>query len=184
MAEPQHPMLSELMDGELDAKRANTTIDALLSDPDMAAEWRRMHQLGGLLRGDVETPFDITAAVRDALADDPAYLLPGIAPARSPRRWPRYAMGGALAAGVALATVVGLRPWQLGAQPPQLATATPAPAVGVATLADAEQDRSSQAAYQANRLESYWAVHADNALLAGPESLSPLVHNVSAERRQ
>lgn len=184
MAEPQHPMLSELMDGELDAQQAEATIDALLREPDMAAEWHRMHQLRGLLRGEVETPFDIGGAVREALADDPAYLLPGIAPARAPRRWPRYAMGGALAAGVALATVTGLRPWQFGTQAPQLATVPPAPAVGVASLADAEQDAPSQAAQRANRLESYWAVHADNALLAGPESLSPLVRNVSVERRQ
>ena len=181
MAEPQHQMLSELMDGELDAEQAETAIDALLRDQALAAEWRRMHQLRGLLRGEVDAPFDVGQAVSEAIAGDPAYLLPGIALARPTRRWPRYAMGGALAASVALATVIGLRPWESTAQTPLLATAKPVLSVDVAALTDDAQAEQNQAAHQADRLESYWAVHADNALLAGPETLSPLVRNVSVD---
>lgn len=177
-------MLSDLMDGELDAEQAETAIDALLRDQALAAEWRRMHQLRGLLRGEVDAPFDISRAVREAIADDPAYLLPGIAPARPTRRWPRYAMGGALAASVALATVIGLRPWQSTTQTPPLATATPVPSVDVAALTGDAQAEQNQVAHQPDRLASYWAVHADNALLAGPETLAPLVRNVSIDQRQ
>ena len=185
MAEPQHPTLSELMDGELDADRAQAAIDALLQDPVLAAEWHRMHQLRGLLRGEVAAPFDVGAAVRDALADDPAYLLPAIAPARPHQRWSRYAVGGALAASVALLTVVGLRPWQSTAQAPQLATA-PAVSAPAAELAAANRpvEASTTPAGYPSRLDSYWAVHADSTLLAGPETLSPLIRNVRVDSRQ
>lgn len=189
MAEPQHPTPSDLMDSELDADHAEAAIDALLQEPALAAEWHRMHQVRGLLRGEVAAPFDVSAAVRDALADAPAYLLPAIAPARPARRWPRYAVGGALAASVALLTVVGLRPWQSPAQAPQVATAPASaesaaePAAELAAAGRDAQASSTPAGYP-SRLDSYWAVHADSTLLAGPEALSPLVRNVRVDSRQ
>lgn len=182
MAEPQHHALSDLLDGELDADQADAAIDALLRDPALADEWRRMHQLRGLLRAEVDAPFDVSGAVRDAVATEPTYLLPALAPARATRRWSRYAVGGTLAASVALATVVALRPWRVEPQGPALAATTDAPQVSVASSTpDATQNVSAD---QPSRLDRYWAAHADNALLASPESLSPLVHNVSVESRQ
>lgn len=184
MAEPQHSTLSELMDGELDADRAEAAIDAMLQDPALAAEWRRMYQVRGLLRGEITTPFDIGAAVRDALAGDPEYLLPAIAPARPTRRWPRYAVGGALAASVALLTVAGLRPLQSPAQAPQSAAAPAVePAAELAAASRAAEASTTPAGYP-SRLDSYWAVHADSTLLAGPEALSPLIRNVRVDSRQ
>ena len=183
MAEPQHPALSDLMDGELNADQAEAAIDALCRDDALAAQWRRMHQLRGLMRGDVDASFDVSAAVRDALASEPTYLLPAIAPASPLRGWQRYAVGGALAASVALVTVIGLRQWQTPATAPQLAVAPGAPAPALAVAADRPaQDKSP--ARQPSRLESYWAVHADSALLAGQEPLSPLIQNVSVDSRQ
>ena len=182
MAEPQHQALSDLLDGALDADQAEAAIDALLRDQTLADEWHRLHQLRGLLRAEVDAPFDIGAAVRSAIADEPAYLLPGLAPARQAPRWQRYAVGGALAASVALATVVSLRPWQSAAQAPQIA-ATPAESAARVSVASssASQDPSAP---QPDRLERYWAVHANSALLAGPDALSPLVHNVRLDDRQ
>jgi negative regulator of sigma E activity len=184
MAEPQHHALSDLLDGELDADQADAAIDVLLRDPAMADEWRRMHQLRGLLRGEVDAPFDVGSAVHAAIANEPAFLLPAIARPPQRRSWQRYVVGGALAASVALATVVGIRPWQAKATGPatQVATTAAKPAVELATVADvAEPGRQIP---PTRRLDSYWAVHADSALLAGPESLSTLVHNVSIDRPQ
>ncbi len=131
MAEPQHQALSDLMDGELDRDQAEAVLDVLCRDDALAAEWRRMHRIRGLIQGDVEPGFDISAAVRQAIANEPTYLLPAIAPPRPVRHWPRYAIGGALAASVALATVVGIRQWQAPGAADQLAAVNPDnPAVG------------------------------------------------------
>ena len=95
MAEPQHQALSDLLDGVLDEASAEAAIDALLQDPALAAEWHRMHQLRGLLRAEADAPFDVASAVRDAIASEPAFLLPTLDRPAQPRRWPRYAVGGA-----------------------------------------------------------------------------------------
>jgi hypothetical protein len=92
-------------------------------------------------------------------------------------------VGGALAASVALATVAGIRPWQSTAPVPQVAAGAAAkPASELATVADAGM--AGRQAPRTSRLDSYWAVHADSTLLAGPESLSTLVHNVSVDSQQ
>jgi negative regulator of sigma E activity len=127
--------------------------------------------------------FDVSAAVRQALASEPAYLLPALAPRRATRHWPRYAIGGALAASVALATVVGIRQWQAPGAADQLAAATPdnASTLPVVAIGDAP---TAVTAPQPSRLESYWAAHADNALLAGQDSLNPLLRNVSIDSQR
>lgn len=183
MAEHECHALSGLMDGELDADQTEVTIDALCRDDALAAQWRRMHQIRGLMGGDVEASFDVSAAVRSALASEPAYLLPAIAPASPLRGWPRYAMGGALAASIALVTVVGLRQLRAPGTDPQLAVVPDAPAVVAASDTDTQaQDKSPPP--QINRLESYWTVHTDSALLSGQESLPPLIQDVSVDHRQ
>lgn len=183
MTEPQHQALSDLMDGELDPDQAEAVLDALCRDDALAAEWHRMHRIRGLMRGETDPGFDISAAVRRVLASEPAYLLPAIAPPRPARHWPRYAIGGALAASVALATVVGIRQWQAPGAVEQLAAAKLDSAVTVPVVAISDTPISA-AALQPSRLESYWAAHADNALLAGQDSLNPLLRNVSVDNPQ
>lgn len=182
MAEPQHQELSDLMDGELDPDQADAVLDALCRDDALAAQWRRMHRIRGLLRDGADPTFDISTAVREAIAGEATYLLPAIAPARPARHWPRYAVGGALAASVALATVIGVRQWQAPGATDQLAAQT-GEAITGPILASGEV-RAPAAAHQPSRLEGYWAAHADNALLAGQDSLTPLLRDVSTDSRQ
>lgn len=182
MAQSQHQALSDLMDGELDADQAEAVLDALCRDEALAAEWHRMHRIRGLMRGDDAATFDISAAVREALANEPAYLLPAVAAPRQPSRWLRYAMGGALAASVALATVVGLRYWQAPAGAPELAAADAREAAMVPVVARGNSPETA-ATRQPSRLESYWAVYADNALFAGQDTL-PLAHGVRVDQTQ
>lgn len=183
MAEPQHQALSQLMDGELDPDQAEAVLDALCRDDALAAQWHRMHRLRGLLRGEADPGFDISAAVRQAITSEPTYLLPALAPPRPARHWPRYAIGGALAASVALATVVGIRQWQAPGAVDQLVATTPDNASTVPVVAISDAPAAATAA-QPSRLESYWAAHADNALLAGQDSLSPLLRNVSTDSQR
>jgi len=183
MAEPQHQALSQLMDGDLDPDQAEAVLDALCRDDALAAEWHRMHRLRGLMRGEADPGFDVSAAVRQALASEATYLLPALAPRRATRHWPRYAIGGALAASVALATVVGIRQWQAPGAVDQLAVVTPDSASTVPVVAISDAPAAAMAP-QPSRLESYWAAHADNALLAGQDSLNPLLRNVSTDSQQ
>lgn len=177
MTESQHEALSALLDGELDAEQAEALLEALSRDQALTDAWHRLHRMGDLLRGDVEPGLDVRAAVRDALADEPAYLLPAVAAAPPrPGRWSRYAVGGALAASVALVTVVGLRQWQAADAGPQLATAQAGP-----TAAGARNETPERAV---DRLHGYWSVHADNALLAGQDAFAAPVRNVSADGAQ
>ncbi|GAB4351061.1 MAG: hypothetical protein Kow0073_06020 [Immundisolibacter sp.] len=177
MTEPQPQALSALLDGELDAEQTEALLEALLRDQDLADAWHRLHRMGDLLRGDVDPGLDIRAAVRDALADEPAYRRPAVIVMR-PRlsRWSRYAVGGALAASVALVTVVGLRQWQAADGAPELATAD--------TAATATVARSETPERAVDRLHSYWSVHADNALLAGQDAFVAPVRNVSVDSAQ
>ena len=177
MTEPQHQALSALLDGELEAEQTEILLEALSRDQTLADAWHRLHRMGDLLRGEIEPDLDIRAAVRDALADEPAYLLPAVTVVQ-PRlsRWSRYALGGALAASVALVTVVGLRQWQAADGAPELASADAGPTATVA--------RSEAPERAVDRLQGYWSVHADNALLAGQDAFAAPVRNVSADSAQ
>ncbi|HCO43326.1 MAG TPA: hypothetical protein DIT63_04295 [Gammaproteobacteria bacterium] len=176
MTEPQHQALSALLDGELDAEQADALLEVVARDETLAAAWHRMHRMRDLLRGDVEPGLDIREGVRGALADEPTYFLPAVAPAPRLTRWSRYAVGGALAASVALVTVVGLRQWQAADSGPELASAD---ARSTAAVAYSETPERA-----VDRLHGYWSVHADNALLAGQDAFAGPVRSVSADAAQ
>jgi negative regulator of sigma E activity len=179
MAQPQPDALSELselIDGELGAEQTEALIDALCRDQALAAEWHRMYRLRALLKGDELAGFDVRDAVRAALASEPTYLLPVAAP-RPARRLARYALGGALAASVALLTVVGMRQWQAPAGSAPLAQAPP---TQTATTVAARAEAADPSA-DASRLESYFAVYAENALFSGQDTPS-LVRSVRAKQ--
>lgn len=174
MLEQQLQDLSALVDGELDPARTDALLDALCRDDELAAEWARLHRMRSLMTGgDVDC--DVTQAVRAALVAEPAYLLPVVVPTSN--RWPRYAIGGALAASVALITVVGLRPWQGAGTAAQVAqTAPPAPVVSGAARVEA-----AAAAQLPNGLQDYRALYDDNVLFGGQDGAS-LVRDLRESR--
>lgn len=187
MTEPQHEAMSCLMDGELDANQTEATLDTLCRDEALATEWHRMHQVRELMRGNTDLTLDLRAALRDAITKEPSYLLPGVLAPPVANRWARYAMGSALAASVALATVVGLQWWQSPTAAPELATVDqttrPAFAVAAPPVVARPVTADSTAPVAASRLERYWAVYADNALLAGQDNL-PLARSVRVDQAQ
>lgn len=174
MLEQQLQDLSALVDGELDPARTDALLDALCRDEDLAAEWARLHRMRSLMTGD-DVDCDVTQAVRAALVAEPAYLLPVVAPTRT--RWPRYAIGGALAASVALITVVGLRPWQ-GVGPAAQVAQTAPPTLVVSDVARVE---AATAAQVPNGLQEYRALYDDNVLFGGQNGAA-LVRNVRESR--
>ena len=195
MGEFKHEVLSEMVDRELDARRIEAAVDALLEDGELASEWYRAHQLRGLLRDDVDAPFDVRAAVRDEIALHPptvSVLRPRLRPVAP---WPRYVWGGALAATVALLVVAGLRPWQAAPEVPAIAQpATPPsgqwPAVATAggdeaaTQVPAPASPTSTAPGALDRsLDRFGAIYNSNELFAG-QGNDALFQNVSVDGRQ
>jgi negative regulator of sigma E activity len=174
MLEQQLQDLSAFVDGELPPARTEALLDALCRDDDLAAAWARLHRLRSLMAGD-DVDCDVTQAVRAALVAEPAYLLPVAAPAG--QRWPRYVIGGALAASVALLTVVGLRPWQGGGHGAQVAQTAPPSLVA----SDAARVETTSTAQVPNGLQDYRAVYDDNALFGGQEGAA-LVRDVRDAR--
>ncbi len=174
MLEQQLQDLSALADGELDPARTDALLDALCRDDELAAEWQRMHRMRALMKGD-DVDCDVTQAVRAALVAEPTYLLPVTAP--PVQRWPRYVIGGALAASVALLTVVGLRPWQGTGHGAQVAQSAPPPTLA----ADGARVEATSTVKLPNGLQDYRAVYDDNAMFGGQDGAA-LVRDVRDAR--
>lgn len=108
--------LSRAIDGDLPAGERGVLIDAVLADAELAQRWHRYHAIGDLMR-DGAVGVDLTARVRARLDADPTMEDAGVGAtvvrlARPAQRrvWMRGpSFGLALAASIAVATVVGLR---------------------------------------------------------------------------
>ena len=182
--------LSELIDGELDPRGIEAAIDALLEDDDLASEWFRAHQLRGLLRDDVDVPFDVRAAVRDEVARCPpsvSVLKPRVRPVVP---WPRYVWGGALAATVALLVVAGLQPWKAAPQLPAVAQQSPPQVATVAVSSTAREDAGAQTPSAASPvsmapspLDRFGEIYSSNELFAG-QGNEALFQNVGVDGRR
>lgn len=137
MNEKDAEMTSALLDGELDPAREARTITALLdAGADELARFGRYRLIGDVMRGESAVlASSVADGVRQALMAEPAVLAPR---PRAAPRWLRPMVGVAVAASVAAAAVI-VAPallTQTGqqAQPLQLASAAPQPALR-ATLA-------------------------------------------------
>jgi negative regulator of sigma E activity len=102
-------LIGALADGELDAAQAQRAIDALLADPELQAEWRRIHWVGDCLRSD-ETGAQVASEgfmerLSTRLAAEPTILAPT---ARRTDSWRRLGLPGlSIAAAVAMVSWVG-----------------------------------------------------------------------------
>jgi sigma-E factor negative regulatory protein RseA len=112
--------LSALFDGELPREQAEMVIRRALRDPALRATWSRYALIGACVRGEplatALPQVDLAARVRTRLASEPEPTsagdgLAGNAAARASGAslWRRGAMGGAIAASVALVALVLVR---------------------------------------------------------------------------
>lgn len=116
----QTSQLSALFDGELPASQAEMVIRRALRDPSMRASWERYALIGACMRNEpFRAPADhagVADRVRLRLAAEPAVAGENGAAAQSPRAaaarsWllGRGAVGGAIAASVALVSILVFR---------------------------------------------------------------------------
>ena len=104
--------LSSLMDGEVHDQDA--WFERLAKDPEMLQTWKRYHIARDAMKGQLsEHPkLDISAAVRDAIKDEPVIFTP-VWKRLSPRYLMKQAGGLAVAAAVGTIAVLSLQQTQL-----------------------------------------------------------------------
>jgi negative regulator of sigma E activity len=151
----QISQLSALFDGELSSGQAEMVIRRALRDSSMRDNWERYALIGACMRNE---PFRVSAdhanladRVRARLAAEPELSIAGgnDAPARSPvaadaRSWllGRGAVGGAIAASVALVSIMILR-----SVPPDAGTAGADSAQVILAASQADADSSAMPSY-------------------------------------
>ena len=116
--------ISQLMDGELEGRAAETAIEALRRDGEAWDAWRTYHAISDAMRDTPLLSEGFTARVAARLAAEPTVLAP-----RRAAPGPRFAL--AAAASVAAVALVG---WLAFAPQPQ-APAAPAPVAVAAPAA-------------------------------------------------
>ena len=104
--------ISVLMDGELEGRAADETIDALRREGEALDAWRIYHLISDGMRDTRLLSAGFTSRVAARLADEPTVLAPGSLPGRTPAQ--RFAL--AAAASVAAVALVG---WLALAPQPQ-----------------------------------------------------------------
>jgi sigma-E factor negative regulatory protein RseA len=119
--------LSAFLDGELPEAETTLLLKRLERDDELKGTLSRYSLIGAVVRSDGDMPAarNVAWKVRAAIADEPYFG------ARPGNRWLRPAAGLAVAASVALATVLLLPRWvpgQDGGVAPTLAAAVPSPA--------------------------------------------------------
>ena len=122
--------LSAFLDGELPEAETTLLLKRLERDEDLKGTLSRYSLIGAVMRSDGDMPAarNVASRVRAAIADEPFFG------ARPQSRWLRPAAGLAVAASVALATVMLLPRWmadEQGGAPVTLVAAAPSAAAGL-----------------------------------------------------
>lgn len=117
MTDRQYESLSALMDSELDSQQMNTSsMDDLVRSDDMRTTWQHYHLIGAVMRNEtkINMPIDISAAVAAQVADEPITFAPkhGLLRKAALKTWLKPAANLAIAASVALVTVLGVTQYQ------------------------------------------------------------------------
>ena len=151
MNEQEHvSQLSALFDGELPREQAEMVIRRVMKDPALRATWGRYALIGACVRSEplavALPPVDLAARVRARLVSEPEQAANGqiraaasTGAASKASLWRRGALGGAIAASVALVSLVLVRQVPTATQAPvqvaqQAAPAQVAPAPAQAPL--------------------------------------------------
>lgn len=165
MTEANMENLSAAMDGELPREELRFLLRRLDHDASMQRTWARYHVAGESLRRQLPAVASVDFASRVMAAIEGEH-----ATTKAPRRdWLRLSLGGAIAAGVAVAALMVSQPTAPDTEhPARLATNSGAASAGARTSAS---------------LAAANAVHASNDPLAAiPPSLSPYSASALSQR--
>ena len=166
--------ISELMDGELEAREAQRQLARLKQDQELALCWSTFHLIGDALRGERPLSREISSRVAMQLASEPTILAP-----RSyvPKRVATYAVSVAASlSAVALVAWIAFFNNPLAPQPSEIATAQPAPAPAVASehLASVPSEGESNDLLRA---------HTEYSPSTAIQGLAPYIRSVSGTQQ-
>jgi sigma-E factor negative regulatory protein RseA len=165
--------ISELMDGELEAREAQRQLARLKQDQELTLCWGTFHLIGDALRGERPLPREISNRVAMQLASEPTILAPR---SYAPKRVATYAVSVAASlSAVALVAWIAFFNNPLAPQPSEIAKAQPAPAP-----AASEQLASVPSEGGANDL---LRAHTEYSPSTAIQGLAPYIRSVSGTQQ-
>jgi sigma-E factor negative regulatory protein RseA len=167
--------ISELMDGELEAREAQRQLARLKQDQELTLCWGTFHLIGDALRGERPLPREISNRVAMQLASEPTILAPR---SYAPKRVATYAVSVAASLS-AVALVAWIAFFDNPLAPQQTAVAPPAlPAL---TAVSSEQHLASVPSEgEANDL---LRAHTEYSPSTAIQGLAPYIRSVSGTQQ-
>lgn len=188
--------ISALMDGEADELEVHRSLNQLKESPELREQWQRYHLMGAVLKEEASiVNLNLADAVAAAIDED---LDAGVSPSTDsiatniqarPAWYSRFA-GGAVAASVALAVVLGFQQFNPGTDelPVQLVQNIANPSVQAMPVAATTGGVSSQSAQQLAdkqaKLQQYLLEHAEHAALNTSRGMMPFARVASFEQEE
>lgn len=179
MTDKTAEQLSALTDGELDSQELDLLVRRLERDEELAARWTRYHLIGEAMRNNLpeQLPFDLTARVSAAIAEE----APVVAPAVATRGWKRPVVGLALAASIAAAALIGLPPQQAlqpeAGAPVAVQTPEKLPGATAGQVAQVDWERNA-------RLNEFLMSHNESATMNQMSGVIPYARMVGYEEER
>jgi len=164
--------ISELMDGELEARDAQRQLARLKQDQELALCWSTFHLIGDALRGEGPLSREISNRVAMQLAKEPTILAPR---SYAPKRVATYAVSVAASlSAIALVAWIAFFNNPLAPQPSEIATAQPAPAVTPEHLASVPSEGEANDLLRA---------HTEYSPSTAIQGLAPYIRSVSGTQQ-
>lgn len=165
--------ISELMDGELEAREAQRQLARIKQDKELAHCWSTFHLIGDALRGERPLSREISSRVGMQLTGEPTVLAPR---SYAPKRAAAYAVSVAASLS-AVALVVWIAFFNNPLAPPEIAKAPPAPPPAPAA---SEQLASVPSEGQMN---DYLMAHQEFSPSTAIQGLAPYIRSVSGTQQ-
>jgi sigma-E factor negative regulatory protein RseA len=164
--------ISELMDGELEAREAKRQFVRIKQDQELSHCWSTFHLIGDALRGERPLTREISGRVATLLANEPTVLAPR---SYAPKRVATYAVS--VAASLSAVALVVWIAFNNPLAPTEIAKAPPAPPPAAAA---SEQLASVPSEGQVNDL---LRAHTEYSPSTDIQGLAPYIRSVSGTQQ-
>jgi len=187
----QTSQLSALFDGELPPQQAEMVIRRALKDPQLRVSWERYALIGACLRGEPVGEAGTHGSLADRLrvrlateaeygTDAAAVTAPQAASRNRPPLFARLAQGGAIAAGVALLSVVLLRSMNPAGESGLLVAQGAGVTAAAPTVVAATQGAVAQSSAAPDTAPRSYTTPGENSPVSKRLADQPLAHYVVA----
>jgi len=171
--------ISELMDGELEAREAQQQFARIKQHKELAHCWNTFHLIGDALRGERPLSREISGRVAMELANEPTVLAPrSRSRSYASKRAATYAVS--IAASLSAVALVAWIAFHNPLAPTEIAKAPPAPAPVSATPAAAEQLASVPSE---GHMNEYLMAHQEFSPSTAIQGLAPYIRSVSGTQQ-